>query len=142
MLYVVDASVVLKWFLPESDSDLADQLLEAFLNNQAELIAPDLLLLEVANTLWKRVTRNDLSEREAKSAYSDLLAMPLPTVNSISLVDAALAFSLKHHHPVYDFVYCALAVDQNCDLVTSDQALVKKLSGVFPFVRHISSIRL
>jgi predicted nucleic acid-binding protein len=55
LVYVVDASVVLKWFLPEKDSGLADSLLEDFLNGDAELIAPDLILLEAANALWKRV---------------------------------------------------------------------------------------
>jgi predicted nucleic acid-binding protein len=126
----------------ESDSDLADQLLEAFLNNQAELIAPDLIMVEVANTLWKRAVRKDVSDIEATAVYNDLLAMPLPMVDSSALAGKALALSLKHHHPVYDLVYCALAIHRDCELVTADRALVNKLGDVFPFVRHISSIRL
>jgi len=47
LIYVVDASVVVKWFLPESGTPAADFLLEKFLNNEADLIAPDVLLLEV-----------------------------------------------------------------------------------------------
>ena len=78
MLYVVDASVVLKWFLPEPDSAAADFLLEQFLNDEVELIAPDLILLETANALWKRVRlRHEISADEASHVYRDLLTLPL-----------------------------------------------------------------
>jgi len=46
---VVDAGVVVKWYIPESGSDRAAALLET----DRRLIAPDLLLAEVANVLWK-----------------------------------------------------------------------------------------
>ena len=47
---VVDASVAIKWFVPEIHSDAALRLRgEAY-----ELIAPDLLILEIGNILWKR----------------------------------------------------------------------------------------
>jgi predicted nucleic acid-binding protein len=140
--YVIDASVVLKWLLPESDSVLADRLLETYLNNEIELIAPDLLMLEVANALWKRVTRQDVSEREATGAYRDLMTLPLPLVSSSSLGAKALELSLKHQHSVYDLVYCALAIEKRCKFVTADQVLVNKLQPVLPFIQHISSAGL
>jgi len=78
LLYVVDASVVLKWFLPEPDSAAADSLLEQFLNDEVEFIAPDLILLETANALWKRVRlRREISADEASHVYRDLLTLPL-----------------------------------------------------------------
>jgi predicted nucleic acid-binding protein len=46
---VVDASVTIKWFVPEPLSDEADRLL----GGGDALFAPDLLLLEFGNTLWK-----------------------------------------------------------------------------------------
>jgi predicted nucleic acid-binding protein len=66
LICVVDASVVLKWFLPEPDSAAADFLLEKFLNDEVELVAPDLILVEAASALWKRVVvRKELSADEA-----------------------------------------------------------------------------
>jgi len=74
---VVDASVVLKWFLPEPDSAAADLLLEKFLNDEVELLAPDLMLVEAANALWKRaMIRKELSADEASSSIETCSPYP------------------------------------------------------------------
>jgi predicted nucleic acid-binding protein len=141
LVYVVDASVVLKWFLPEKDSGLADSLLEDFLNGDAELIAPDLILLETANALWKRVElRQELSATESSLIFRDLLTLPLSLHGSGPLADRAFQFAIKHRHSVYDAVYCALAIERNCEFITADQTLANKVRGVLPFVRHISDM--
>ena len=142
MRYVVDASVVLKWFLREPDSTAADVLLEKFLNDEVELLAPDLILVETASALWKRANvRKELSVREASLIYRDLLTLPLSLVASGTLADAALQLALAHSHSPYDAIYCALAIERRCDFVTADQTLVNKLQGVFPFMVHISAIK-
>jgi predicted nucleic acid-binding protein len=141
LVYVVDASVVLKWFLPEKDSGLADSLLEDFLNGDAELIALDLILLEAANALWKRVElRQELSATEASLIYRDLLTLPISLIGTGPLADRAFQFAIKHKHPVYDAVYCALAIERNCEFITADQTLANKVRGELPFVRHISDM--
>ena len=141
MLYVVDASVVLKWFLPEPGTAAADALLEQFLNNEAEFIAPDLLLLEIASALWKRAIRKDLLPEEAIAVYRDLIALPLPLVPSGQFAEAALSLALRHNHSIYDLLYCALAIERNGELVTADQTLVNKLGTDFPFITHLSTIK-
>ena len=141
MICVVDASVVLKWFLPEHDSAAADLLLEKFLNDEVELLAPDLLLVEAASALWKRATiRKELSADEATVIYRDLLTLPLTLSPSGTVADAALQVALKHNHSVYDALYCALAIQRNCDFVTADRTLANKLHSVFPFVVYLSAI--
>ena len=138
----MDASVVLKWFLPELDSPAADILLEKFLNNEAELIAPDLLLLEVASALWKRVVlRKELSTDEANLIYRDLLTLPLPLSPSGPLLETAFQWAMKLGHSVYDVLYCALAAERGCDFVTADQALANKLGRAVPFISHVSTIK-
>jgi antitoxin FitA len=47
---VVDASVVIKWFVDEVHAEAARRLPE----DQYELFAPDLLWLEYGNILWKK----------------------------------------------------------------------------------------
>jgi len=139
---VVDASVVLKWFLPESDSASADFLLEKFLNSEAELFAPDVLLVEVASALWKRVVlRSELTPDEATLVYRDLLTMPLSLAPTEALAHGAFQWAVKHRHPVYDALYCTLAMERQCDFVTADQALVNKFRGDLPFIRHLSTIK-
>jgi predicted nucleic acid-binding protein len=142
LTYVVDASVVLKWFLPAPDSASADFLLENFLNSAADLIAPDVLLVEIASALWKRVVfRHELTASEATLIYRDLLTMPLSLIPTAILAEAALELAMKSGHPVYDALYCTLAMERHCDFVTADQTMVNKFRGDFPFVRHLSTIK-
>ena len=142
MLYVVDAKVVLKWFLREPDSAAADFLLEKFLNDEVELLAPDLILVETASALWKRANvRKELSVREASLIYRDLLTLPLSLIASRTLADAALQLALTHRRLPYDAIYCALAIERRCDFVTADRTFVNKLQGVFPFMVHVSAIK-
>ena len=138
---MVDASVVLKWFLPEPDSGAADLLLEKFLNDEVELLAPDLMLVEAASALWKRVMiRKELFADEAILIHRDLLTLPLSLIASGTVAEAAFQIALKHNHSVYDALYCALAIQRQCDFVTADRTLANKLQGVFPFIVHLSAI--
>jgi predicted nucleic acid-binding protein len=52
MTLVVDTSVALKWFIEEAGRAQAVQMLDV-----ADRHAPDLLLVEVANVVWKRPRR-------------------------------------------------------------------------------------
>ena len=68
---------MLKWFLREPDNAAADLLLEMLLNDEVELVAPELLLVETANALWKRTARKELSGDEALRIHRDLLTLPI-----------------------------------------------------------------
>jgi predicted nucleic acid-binding protein len=48
---------------------------------------------------------------------------------------------MKHKHPIYDTLYCALAIERQCDFVTADQTLVNKFGGDFAFIRHLSTMK-
>jgi predicted nucleic acid-binding protein len=142
LIYVVDASVVLKWFLREPDSAAADLLLEKSLNDEVELLAPDLILVETASALWKRVmVRKEMFADEATLIHRDLVTLPISLIASEALADAALQIALRHKHSVYDAIYCALAIERHCDFVTADRTLANKLQDVFPFILHLSAIR-
>ena len=100
-----------------------------------------MLLLEVASSLWKRVVfRKELTADEATLVYRDPLTMPLSLIASETLAEAAFQFAMKHKHPVYDSLYCTLALDRHCDFVTADQTLVNKFRVDFPVVRHLSTV--
>ncbi len=62
---VIDASVAIKWVVEEDGTESA-----LALRQQAKLIAPDLLVPECANILWKKAQRNELSRDEALSRGS------------------------------------------------------------------------
>ena len=68
---MIDASVASRFLLVEDLSDKAELLLKGFLNETLDLKAPQLIIYEVGNTLWKAVERGliDYEEAERRFAY-------------------------------------------------------------------------
>ncbi|PYT23497.1 MAG: hypothetical protein DMG57_31760 [Acidobacteria bacterium] len=132
MQHVIDASVVAKWFLPEAHKDKAEKLLRDFLDEKVELTAPDLLVAEVGNTLWKRCTLlRDISSLQAAQSYDDFLALALPLSSSPTVAATALKLATDERHKIYDMLYIALAEENACKFVTADETLLNKLAGKF-----------
>ncbi len=128
---VVDASVAAKWVLAEAGSHHARLL------SQVELEAPDLLFVECANILWKKVRLGDLRENEAISCLEVLLTAPVRLVPSLDLLVPALGLSLRLKHPVYDCIYLALAVRSGWPLISADQKFVEAVRRRKAWARHI-----
>lgn len=121
MTLVVDASVALKWVVPESASEHADRLLAG----DHDLAAPDLLATEAANALWKKVQRSELTAPDAREALDLLLHGGLTWHATRGLLPRALELACLSRHPVYDCVYLALADQLGAPLVTADASLAK-----------------
>ncbi len=128
MEYVVDASVAVKWFLPEVLSEKADNLLNRFLHHGLKLCAPDLLVPEVSNVFWKRsVLMKSIGVPQALEIHRDFLSLGLNLVPSAVLVEQAFRLAEQERHPIYDMLYLALAIDRDCEFMTADQTLSNKL---------------
>ena len=124
--FVVDASVGLKWVLPEEHSEVALALLARARRDEVQLLAPDAYLPEVTNALWARShLRDDLTPDEARDAL-DRLVLTLPSlVPSTGLAIQALELSLAFGHAVYDCLYVALAIRNGCSVITADRAMIR-----------------
>ena len=103
---VIDASVAVKWFLPEQDSENA-LLLAA--NHQ--LRAPPLLMAEVGNAIWKKLRHGELIEKlDAFARHADLgQVVEIVEGRTSELAVRALELALMLDHAIYDCVYLALA---------------------------------
>jgi predicted nucleic acid-binding protein len=123
-LVVVDASVVIKWVIPEDDSDLAFSL-----RGRCRFAAPDLLFAEVANILWKTVRRGDISTEEYESALAALRFFKPQTVTSSDLFEEASRLAILLDHPAYDCFYLVCAARLGTVMVTADARLLNKLAG-------------
>ncbi|HET9200303.1 MAG TPA: type II toxin-antitoxin system VapC family toxin [Dehalococcoidia bacterium] len=122
-LFVVDASVAAKWLVQEQFSEQANLLVRL----EHRLIAPDLLLLEVASVLTKKVRRGELTEREARDRKEDTRER-VGLVPSAVLSGDAFELALRFQRGFYDALYLALAINSDCQLVTADRRLVNGLS--------------
>lgn len=115
---VVDASVALLWLVPEPLSDRAAAL------RTRRLMAPDLILCECANALWKKVARGEIDAGEASLAGEALLDIPLVLTPARQLLLRAVELAIRLGHPAYDCFYVALAERAGCPLVTVDRRLL------------------
>ena len=122
---MVDASVAVKWLLPEVHSAAALTLLNA----ATILHAPDLLYPEVANALWKRVRSGEIAVDKAKDLLAWLSTLPLTLHPSLPLILSATDIACRYDRTVYDSIYLALAVREGVALVTADRKLVSALTG-------------
>ncbi len=120
MTLVTDASVVVKWVLPEPGSEEA----AALLVGGEELIAPELLLAEVANTLWLKVRRNEMLRRDALEAQRRIGEQVVRLFSWVPLLPRAFDLACRIDHPVSGFVYLALAEQHDAVVVTADRQLV------------------
>lgn len=133
---VVDCSVALKWYIPEPHAESASQLLDG----RHELHAPDLLLPEFGNCLWKKIRLGELTANEGRTIIRALENVPLEVHSSELLLEAALELALHTARTVYDSLYVALAILLDCPFVTADRRLVNALvkSSLSVDVRHVA----
>ena len=123
--YVVDASVAVKWYLPEIHDAQAKRLL----TGDKKLLVPDLIFSEVGNILWKRVRAEQILETEALAILQSMGALPLSVSASWPLALVALAIACKTQRSVYDSLYLALAVQENAVMVTADEKFYNALQA-------------
>jgi predicted nucleic acid-binding protein len=121
---VVDASVAVKWVLPEAHEAPARRVLSS-----GRLFAPHLLWAEVGNTLWKRYRRREASLAEARGMLADVRRLPVTTFAHWPLLPAALDLALSLHQTVYDCLYLALAEARNSVMVTADRRFHEAVIG-------------
>ncbi|MBO0718600.1 MAG: type II toxin-antitoxin system VapC family toxin [Rhizobiales bacterium] len=120
--YVIDASIAVKWVVEETGTANALVLRQA-----GRIIAPELLLAECANILWKKVRRRELTKEEAILAARLLQGADMEIVSTRSLAERATSIAIELDHPAYDCVYIALAAATDCRFVTADDRLLRKL---------------
>lgn len=117
--FVVDASVAVKWYLPEPHDDHAARLRR----EGTALEAPDLIHAEIANSLWKRVRRGELTAAAAGRIVDAVGRLSIGEHSSRLLSGAALQIACQTGLTVYDCLYLATALLTESPLVTADRRL-------------------
>jgi predicted nucleic acid-binding protein len=123
MTRVVDASLVIKWYVDEPDSTTA----RALFWETEEFAVPDLLFLETASILSKKVRQRELTYEEARRISELIVDGPFDIYNNRELTGEALRMALEHEITPYDASYVALAIKLKTDCATADRKLVRKL---------------
>jgi len=139
-MVVIDTSVAYKWFSKENEEYLSSalKLLENQLKKKETLIAPDIILYELANA-W--ATKTNLTLDQAKRFMNDFILTEVKTEPiTIELVNEAMVFSKKYRVSVYDASYAILAQKRKCAYYTADSKFIDRVN--LPYIKHLKDYQL
>lgn len=129
LIYVIDCNVIVKWFIPEKDSEIITKLLEKATNKEINLYSTTIVVIEFANVLARYYRKSLLTESECIRSFTTLIKMiKEKTINIISLNSeqiGVLSLALESKISYYDAEYLYLSKKLNADLITYDKHLSK-----------------
>lgn len=121
---IIDSSTIVKYFSAEPGwGDLRE-----YLNVPVTI---ELSIQELGNALWKKVSSNQF---DLNSASEILIEFQRITkfYDQRKYVKRACEISVNHHITIYDSLFIAAALVENCELITSDtnQGRISAENGV------------
>ena len=122
--YVVDASVAIKWFIPEIHSEASLQAKRL----RARLHVPAFMMLELGNVLAKKIRREELTRHDGDAILKELKHLPLQRHADERLFPAAYRLALDTHRSLYDCLYLALAEAIDGIMITADRRFYAALA--------------
>jgi predicted nucleic acid-binding protein len=120
---VIDASVGVKWVVPEDDSAAAIELLQ-----NGNVFVPTLFHVEVGNAIWKKVRRNEIALEPVLPFYGALPEL-VQTISEVPFNLRAAELAVELQHPIYDCFYLAMAENMDEELVTADLRFLAVVGG-------------
>jgi predicted nucleic acid-binding protein len=136
---VLDGSVAVKWFVAETHSAEALRILMDHRAKKVLFLAPDLIYAEVGNIAWKKHLFQGMTAAAAQQLVAAFRALPITVTSSAALLDDAFRLAVTHRRSVYDMLYLALSVREQCRFVTADQKLVNAVGPAFPNVVWVAN---
>ncbi|MDP3041083.1 MAG: type II toxin-antitoxin system VapC family toxin [Deltaproteobacteria bacterium] len=138
MRVVLDASVILKWYLfDEEHGEKALEFLNRFVSDDLEIIAPALLEYEVINGLVAARKRGRLQEDLIVSAVEGFMNLGLRMVGLSGLYSRVIHFCKAYNRSAYDASYLALAESEKISFITADETLYNSVKKDLNWVKWL-----
>lgn len=122
---MVDASVVMKWFIPEIHSDVALKARQL----RDRLHVPGFMTLELGSVIAKKIRRGELTLDDGETILKELRHLPLQRHADERLFSAAYELALETQQSLYDCLYLALAEAVDGRMITADRKFYRALTG-------------
>ena len=122
---VVDASVVVKWFIEENDSDKAILLRDKYIEGNVDFYVPSLLYFEVLNALKYSQLFNSSELNDAGESLENYGLKVVAIKNELR--ENMIKVALDHELSIYDACYLGLSIGLDKLFCTADEKIIKKL---------------
>lgn len=138
---VVDASLAVKWLVNEVYTDRAFALARSWAKAGIQPVAPYLMPVEVANALYRRALRGDISIAAATTLLDGLLNAGIELREPRGLHRRAIEVAAQlHQEAAYDAHYLSLADIMGCELWTADERFYRTASPSFKLVKWLGEV--
>jgi predicted nucleic acid-binding protein len=132
---VVDASVAVKWYVPEVFEVEASRLLDI----DAELHAPELIIPEFSSIIWEKIRQKEITENQGQRIVNAFLKTDMKLHSHRKLMRSAFTGAAISGQTVYDWTYLSLAMSLSCEFVTADERFYNALRST-SLVKHLAWI--
>jgi predicted nucleic acid-binding protein len=140
---VIDASVALRWFLPdEAEGEKALELLEGYLNGRVSLICPALLGYEVLNGLIMAGRKGRIPKEIIETAFEGFLQLGIIIKDPFPSYSKLIRYCLQATLTAYDASYLVLAEAEKIPLITADEKLIKAVEKEFSWITRLMDFRI
>jgi predicted nucleic acid-binding protein len=134
----VDASLIVSLLIPETHTDRATALWQAWIEDDLHVLAPSLLGYEVTAAIHQRVSEGEIEAKDGEAALEQFLAMYIETVHAPELHIKATSLATQFERPsTHDAHYLAVAEHFACPLWTADERLFDTVKGRLDWVRWV-----
>ena len=138
---VLDASVILKWYLAdEKYGQKALGLLYRYISNELDIIVPSLLEYEVVNGLFIAQKRGRIKEENIITAIEGFIDLEIKLKNLSHFFSRVMYYCRIYHRTVYDASYLATADVEGITLITSDEGLYNAVKKDLKWVKWLGDI--
>jgi len=121
--FIVDSSVFIAYLLPdETLPHSITSVINKFIKNQADFIAPTILKYEIGNALKSSVKQKRVEAAEALEIFETFLEFPIHFLSPN--YSKTLQLSIQHNLTFYDASYLCLAQEKKVKLLTLDKKLL------------------
>lgn len=129
---VIDSGVAIKWYVDETHSSEARRLLASYGSGTWTLRAPDFIYVEINNIMWKKQTFQGFNPQDAEDIVNRFRVRQFFKLTaSTALLDDAYRLAVTYKRTVYDSLYLALSLREQCQFVTADERLVNAVGNTF-----------
>lgn len=140
---VVDASVVLNWYLKDEEfEETAIGLLHNYAKGNIGLVAPSLIEYELANGLLIACRKGRIGVDVAITAMRGFSDLGLTLVSISALFAKVADYSKKYNRTAYDASYLAVAAQEGIDLITADERLYNSVKMDLGWVKWLAECEL